>query len=90
MRTESSDPLSIASLLLRSGARRRLILANLTAETRRAILQDFDRIVLARIMDASNRIAAMTSPEEFRARSVPFHGTEIELAPHAVAALDFA
>jgi hypothetical protein len=89
-RTESSDPLGVASLLLHSGARRRLILANLTAEPRRAILQDFERIVLARIMDASNKIAAMTSPEEFRAHPVPFHGAEIELAPHAVAAFDFA
>ena len=90
VRTESSDPLGVTSLLLRSGSRRRLILANLTAEPRRAILQEFDRIVLARVMDESNRISAMTSPAEFRARFIPFDGTEMNLGPHAVATLDFS
>jgi len=90
VRTESSEPLSVTSLLLQAGARRRLLLANFLAEPRHVMLQNFDRIVLARIMDASNRIAAMTSPETFRACSTPFHGAEIELGPHAIATLDFA
>ena len=41
-------------------------------------------------MDASNRIAAMTSPEEFRAHAVPFHGAALDLEAHAIATLDFA
>jgi hypothetical protein len=90
LRTESSDSLNITSLLLRAGRRRRLMLANLSPEPRRVTLQDFDRIVRVRVMDASNRMAAMTSPEEFRASSSPFHGTALDLEAHAIATLDFA
>ncbi len=90
LRTDTGDPLSVASLFLKAGKRRRLMLANLSAELRVASLQNFDGIVLARILDASNSLAAMTSPEEFRAHLAPFHGTKLELAPHAIATLDFA
>ena len=88
--TESSDPLNVAALCLQAGQRRRLFLANLSAEPRRTSLKSFDGIALARILDTSTRLTAMTSPEEFRARSSPFHGTELELTPHAIATLDFA
>ena len=47
VRTESSDPLSVASLLVRAGQRRRLLLANLSTEPRLVSLQNFDGIVLA-------------------------------------------
>lgn len=89
LRTESSDSLNVAALCLQAGQRRRLLLANLGTEPRRILLQNFDGIVLARTMDASNRLNAMTAPEEFRARSSPFHGPELELAPHGIATLDF-
>lgn len=89
LRTESCDPLNVVSLCLRAGQRRRLMLANLSEEPRRTALKSFDGIARARLMDASARLNAMTSPEEFRARSSPFHGTELELAPHAVVTLDF-
>lgn len=88
--TESGDPSNVASLCLRAGPRRRLMLANLGAEPRRASFKSSDGIVLLRIVNASTSLTAMTSPEEFRARSSPFHGTELELAPHAIATLDFA
>jgi hypothetical protein len=39
------------------------------AKAPRVMLQNFDRIVLVRVMDASNRIAAMISPEKFHAGS---------------------
>lgn len=89
-RTEYSDLLSVASLCLQAGQRRRLMLANLSAEPRRMSLKYFDGIARARILDASTRLTAMTSPEEFRAGSSPFHGAELELAPYALATLDFA
>ena len=90
LRTESSDSLNVAALCLQAGQHRRLLLANLSPEPRLVSLQNFDGIVLARITDASNSLNAMTAPEEFRARSSPFHGAKLELAPHAIATLDFA
>lgn len=90
VRTEASDPLAVASLLLRSSGRRRLILANLSAELRHAKLRDFDGIILSRTLDVSTSLKAMICPEEFRAHSMPFHGMDVELAPHAVVTLDFA
>ncbi len=41
-------------------------------------------------MDATNRLNAITAPEEFRARSSPLHGPKLKLAPHGIATLDFA
>ncbi len=90
VRTESSDPLNVVSLCLQAGPRRRLLLANLSAKPRRTALKNFDGIARARVLDASIRLSAMTSPEELRARSSPFHGTDLELAPHALVTLDFA
>ena len=90
LRTKSSDPLAVASLLLQASGRRRLIVANLSTELRRAKLQDFDGIVLSRTLDVSTSLKAMIRPEEFRAHSTPFHGADVELAPHAVVTLDFA
>ena len=90
VRTETGDSLNVATLCLRAGQRRRLLLANLSTEPRRIWLQNFDGIVLARTLDASNRLNAMTAPEVFRARSSPFHGPELKLAPHGIATLDFA
>lgn len=88
--TESGNPLRVVSLLLRAGARRRLMMANLSPSSCRVKLQNFDQIVLARILDESNRMAAMTSPEEFRESLTPFHGTGIELGSHAVVTLELA
>jgi len=90
LRTKSSDPLAVASLLLQAGGRHRLIVANLSAEPRRAKLQDFDGIVLSRTLDFLTSLKAMTSPEEFCAHSTPLHGVDVELAPHAIVTLDFA
>lgn len=89
VRTEASDPLAVASLLLRSSGRRRLIVANLSAEPRRAKLQEFDGIVLSRTLDVSSNLISMTKPEQFPEQSTPFHGVDVELAPHAVVTLDF-
>jgi len=87
--TESSDPLTIVSLLMQSGKRRRLILANLSNQTRVARIQNLEGFMQARIMDESNARVAMTSPEEFRRSSISFQGTELALGPHAIATLDF-
>lgn len=88
--TETSDPQNVASLMLQSGRRRRLLLANLSDRPRWVSLTNFDEIVLARLLDGSASLATMNSPEPFRARRIPFSADELELPSHAVATLDFA
>lgn len=88
--TQTGDPRNIASLLLQSGTRRRLLLGNLGSTPRRVSLTNFDGIVLARLLDRANSLNAMNSPESFRARRIPFSADELELPSHAVVTLDFA
>jgi hypothetical protein len=85
---ESSHPLSVASLCLRAGQRRRLMVANLGAQPLRVTLEGIQGIVRVRILDAATRLAAMTSPDEFRARSSPLDGAGLALGPHAIITLD--
>ena len=54
------------------------------------ILQDFDQIVLVRVMDASDTIGVMTSSRKFRACLTPFHEAEIDPGSPAAAGFDFA
>lgn len=54
------------------------------------MLQNFEWIVLVRIMGAPNNLSAMIPSEKLRARLTPFHGREFHLASKAAAEFDFA
>jgi len=86
--TRTSDPGAVTALWLRRGGAERLMVANLTRERREVGLQEFDRIVLARVLEESGRLDAMTAPEDFRASAMPWKGGRLALGPYAVAMLD--
>jgi hypothetical protein len=88
--TESSDSLTVASLLLRKGDRSRLLLANLTGHGQKVLLENFRRACRVRTMDLSNIHAARTKPKDFRDSTREFEGTGIDLEAHAVAAIDLS
>ncbi len=88
--TRTSDPGAVTTLWLRRGEAERLMVANLTRERREVGLQEFDRIVLARVLEESGRLDAMTAPEDFRASAMPWKGGRLALGPYAVATLDMA
>ncbi len=62
----SSRPLDIECLILKSGGRTRMIVANLSTERQTVELPASVQTVL-RLLDASNAESAMTRPEDFRA-----------------------
>lgn len=88
--TESNRPLELVPLLLRKRGRHRLILANLSAETRRATFPMLAETAFSRLLDSTTMHAAMTQPEAFRAGLTPLRESQIDLPPHAIASLDFA
>ncbi len=88
--TEATGSHHLASLLLRLGQRRRLILANLGTEPCRVSLENFEGITRSRILDASTREEAMNEPESFRDQPTGFNGGEVELPAYAIVTLDFS
>lgn len=88
--TQSSEPLAVSSLLLARGKKRRLMLANLTPESRSVKLLGFARTVVARVLDESAASQAMMAPEAFRAQQIHREASRFDLHPYAVASLDFA
>jgi hypothetical protein len=90
VRTRSSRPSEIASLYLRAGDRRRLIVANLSPAPHELELPEFEETPRARTLDASTGLAAITAPEEFRSQSEPLRGSRYEIAPYGLLTLDFS
>jgi hypothetical protein len=80
---------NLASLFQQSGHRRRLIIANLSAEGRRVSLARLEGIPCLRVLDSATREAAMNHPESFRVRQLRIPGRELDLSGHTVATLDF-
>ncbi len=88
--TETSNPLSVATLLLRKENRERLLLVNLSRETQKVALRNLGNPVRARKLDASNVRQAMTVPEDFRRATHELSQPEVTLEPFALATIDFA
>jgi hypothetical protein len=85
----SSDALVVDGLLLEKDGRKRLMVANFTAEVASVRLEDVPDRVQAYSLNASNAEAAMRSPEEFRPAAEPLTGGALRLAPFGLAWLDF-
>ena len=88
LRTEASEPQAITSLLLRAGDRRRLLVANLSPEPCRVMVEGPDGLSLVRCLDASVLQQAMTAPDLFRASPARPRGGPLVLGPWAVGTLD--
>ena len=65
----TSAPLQVDALALQKDGRRRVLLANLTAETLTVRVRGLPGAVLARHLDERNAVAAMTAPDAFRAEA---------------------
>ncbi|MCC6231845.1 MAG: hypothetical protein IT580_04335, partial [Verrucomicrobiales bacterium] len=76
------------ALLLRRPGRTRLLLANLAPHPRRTILQVPDRIVLARSLEVSTTIEAMSRPAKFRERWLTWAGPTLVVPAYGVVTLD--
>jgi D-apionolactonase len=91
--TSSSDPWQVTGLALVKGRARRVLLANLTAETQHVDVQGVDGQLQVRMMDETNAEALMHDPGalDLTARTVRVEAHEclaLELRPFAVAWID--
>lgn len=87
--TATSEPMAIVALLMKAGGKRRLLLANLSGETRSVSLTGFDGIRRYRLLDKGSVERARNSPSDFRARTESFQGQELTLPSHSTVTLDF-
>lgn len=93
--SHSTKPLRMDGIVLRKGGKRRLILANLSAETQVVTVQNLSHRVQVRHLDETNAEEAMLSPDEFRAREGELlHAAAgklvVTLLPYSLARLDWA
>ncbi len=89
----SSDLLLVDGLVLRKGGKTRLLLANLSLESRRVTVRNLSETVRLQRLDETSAQRAMETPEAFRAEVGELKQTssgtlEIELLPYAVVRID--
>jgi hypothetical protein len=89
----SSQPLQVDGLALHKGGRTRLILANLSAEVQHVTISNLPAQVRVRLLDETNVLAAMQSPDEFRRQAGDLQSglagkLQLQLRPYAVARID--
>jgi D-apionolactonase len=89
--TQSSDPLKVEAMQLQHGARRTLLLANLTNEWQTAMMTGIEAATRLRRLHEQNAEAAMRAPESFRAQweASNFTSNEIQLSPFEMVRLDW-
>ena len=93
MLSQSPDPLAVEVLALRKAARIRVLLANLSGQQQRVRVPWSGAAARLRRLDETNAMAAMTTPEQFRAqpgemKQAPAQMLDVELLPYAVATID--
>jgi hypothetical protein len=88
----SSAPLVAEALVLEQGGRRRVLVANYTAEPQRVRLNGLTGPARLRSLDEATALDAMTAPAAFRAASTPVtagpDGLTLTLRPYAVVTVD--
>ncbi len=89
--TQSSDPLKVEVMQLQHGARRTLLLANLTNELQTAMMTGIEAATRLRRLHEHNAEAAMRAPERFRTEweASKFTSNEIQLSPFEIVRLDW-
>jgi hypothetical protein len=91
--TVSGDALRVEGLALQLEGRRRILLANMTAQPQRVTLHGLGARPVVRVLDETTVLEAMQSPESFRRRrgeplSTVNGKASLLLRPYAVARLD--
>ncbi|MBI4324364.1 MAG: hypothetical protein HY674_03795 [Chloroflexi bacterium] len=91
--SRSSEPLKMVGLALRADRRRRVLLANLSAEPQAVILTECGTRAVVKHLNETNTEKAMQSPEEFRAEvgqaQETIHGRlRLHLLPFALVRID--
>jgi D-apionolactonase len=87
--TRSSAPLRVESLMLRKDRRECLLLANMTNEPQKVILNLAVSQATLRMLDETSAQGAMHTPEAFRAEApTPLDTLECTLLPYAVARIN--
>jgi len=91
--TVSSDPLRVDGLAVAKDGRRRVVLANLTLQPQRVMVQNLSERVRVRHLNETNAEEAMVSPEAFRSQAGELLQTsagtlDLDLLPYAVARID--
>jgi hypothetical protein len=91
---KSSKALTVEGMVLRKGASRAMLLANMTDQSQVARVAGLPPAVRVRSLDETNVIAAMTEPERFRQHPGEMVNglvgpLEVDLRPYAVARIDW-
>jgi hypothetical protein len=86
VKSSSSHPLKIESLVFRQGNKQRILLANMTDESQVLRLEQANAAY--RCLDETNAEEAMTSPEAFRARERKVWTGECLLLPYGLLCID--
>lgn len=86
IKSSSSHPLKIESLVLRKENKQRVLLANMTNKMQAMRLEQANATSL--ILDESNVEEAMTNPETFRGKSGEAWTGELTLLPYALLRID--
>jgi predicted phage tail protein len=89
-----SDHLVLDGLVLRKGEQTRIILANFTEKPRSVNLVGVAQKSTVRLLDETNAVWAMQSPEEYRSAEQSIRALDqgrlaLDLLPYAVARVDF-
>jgi D-apionolactonase len=86
VKSSSSHPLSVESLVLRKANQQRVLLANMTNETQRVRLEQSNASYL--LLDETNAEGAITNPATFRGLKRKAWLGELSLPPYALLRID--
>ncbi|MCL5998584.1 MAG: hypothetical protein M1546_21385 [Chloroflexi bacterium] len=93
IKSTSTKPLEVDGIALEKDGRRRVLVANLTAQTKRVTVYGLSEQVLVRMLDETNAEAAMQAPETFRSgqgetMAAPGGALTLSLHPFTLACID--
>ena len=93
--TRSSDTLAVDGLGLHQGGRTRVLVSNMTDQSRQVVIEGLGGSVQVRSLDETNVMDAMRAPEAFRGRDSDVRETgdgelRLELLPYATVRIDGA
>ena len=91
--SKSSEPLVVDGLVMRTGKRTRVLLANYSDQPRTVRLSELGVRASVKHLDETNVAVAMADPEKYRAQPGPTHKThagalDVELRPYGLACID--
>ena len=93
--TRSTAPLEVDGLAVTAGGRMRVLLSNMTDQSRQVVIEGLGESVQVRSLDETNVMDAMRAPEAFSDRKGDVRETcdgelRLELLPYATVRIDGA